>query len=242
MSLIHEALKKAEKKPADEAKARSSLPSFEPAEEKKKVNVRTIGLIVVLVFAVILALYLRLSDTTKKKAKVAEEQTTQTMASAEQMSQVEVERLKKSAQEAFASGDMNQAWAILTAADQIKANDPEVLNNLGLVAKRRGDLQEAKKFYDRALKLQPDYPECLNNLAVVQMDEGNFESAEKTLKRALTIRPNFADASFNMAVAYEQEGNNKEAIEYYMQFLKNARNAKPTFIEEVRKHVIQIEE
>jgi Flp pilus assembly protein TadD len=209
MSLIHEALKKAEKKPADEAKAPSVLPSFEPAE-KKKLNARTIGLIVVLVFAIILALYLRLTDSSKKKATV-EEQTTQTKASAEQMSQVEVQCLKKSAQEAFSSGDMNQAWAILTAADQIKANDPEVLNNLGLVAKRRGDFQEAKKFYDRALKLQPDYPECLNNLVVVEMDEGNFESAKKTLTRALAIRPNFADASFNMAVAYEREGNNKEA-------------------------------
>lgn len=241
MSLIHEALKKAEKKPADEVHVPSVLPSFEPAE-KKKLNTRTIGLIIVLALAVVLALYLRMTDPSKKKAEVVEEQTTQTKASAEQMSQVEVQRLKKSAHEAFSSGDMNQAWAILTAADQIKADDPEVLNNLGLVAKRRGELQEAKKFYDRALKLQPDYPECLNNLAVVEMDEGNFENAKKTLTRALAIRPNFADASFNMAVAYEREGNNKEAVRYYMQFLRNARNAKPTFIEEVRKHVIQIEE
>lgn len=241
MSLIHEALKKAEKKTDGGAKPSNGvMQSFDNAT-KKPLNVRTIGLIVVLAFVVIIALYLRLSGPSKKKVTV-EEESPQTQVSAEQMSQVEVTRLKKSAHAAFASGDMNQAWAILTAANQITADDPEVLNNLGLVAKRRGDLEDAKKYYGRALKLKPDYPECINNLAVVEMDEGNYAQAKINLARALSLRPNFADASFNMALAYEQEGNLKEAVKYYMQFLRHARDVKPIFIEEVRKHVIQIEE
>lgn len=241
MSLIHEALKKAEKKTTDGAKTSNSvLQSFDPAK-KKQANVRTIGLIVVLVVAIIIALYLRLSGPSKKTAE-SDDQSPQTQVSAAQMSQVEVTRLKKSADEAFASGDMNQAWAILTAANQITADDPEILNNLGLVAKRRGDIEEAKKYYDQALKLKPDYPECISNLAVVEMEEGNYAQAKLSLARALSLRPNFADASFNMAVAYEHEGNLKEAVKYYMQFLQHAQDVKPTFIEEVRKHVIQIEE
>ena len=241
MSLIHEALKKAEKKPAEEQKIpKGAMPSFDPVE-KKTLNVRTIALIVVLVVVIVIALVIRLSGRSNKKEIVPEGQVAPQV-TASQMSQAEVKRLKKSADDSFASGDMNQTWAILTAANQIKADDPEVLNNLGLVAKRRGELETAKEYYSSALKIKPDYPECLNNRAVVEMEEGNYAKAKLNLARALALTPTFADASFNMALVHEREGNPKEAVKYYMQFLKHAQDVKPTFLEEVRNHVIQIEE
>ena len=241
MSLIHEALKKAEKKPAKEKVPKGALPSLEPTE-KKALNVRTIGLIVVLAIAIVIALVIRLSGRSTEKEVALKGQAVSTQATASQMNQAEVKRLKKSANDSFAAGDMNQTWAILTAANQIKADDPEVLNNLGLVAKRRGELETAKEYYGRALKIKPDYPECLNNRAVVDMEEGTYANAKLNLARALALKPTFADASFNMALVHEREGNPKEAVRYYMQFLKHAQDARPTFLEEVRNHVIQIED
>ena len=241
VSLIHQALKKAEKPAEPKKKNIFSTPPSTDFKPKSNLNKRTIVLGVIVVCALGIALYLRLSGTSSKPAPTPKVPGAEDTAS-QQLSRAEATRLKDSAALAYRSGDLNQAWIGLNAAYQINKKDPEILNNLGFISKRRGNKVEARRYYEQALSLRPDYPECLNNIAVLDMEEGKDESAKERLTRALAINPHYADANFNMALISERMGDDEGAVKYYLTFLRNAQNANPTFLEEVRKHVVALQE
>lgn len=240
MSLIHEALKKAEKKVGEKIHLPSSPQLFDVGR-KQLLNKRTVILGSALLCAIIIALVVHFAGKSSKSTLPNAEVASDSIED-RQMKLAEADRLKKSAEVAYISGDLDRAWVGFSAAYQINRNDPEIINNLGVISKRRGNVAAAKRYYESALALRPEYTECLNNMALLDMDEGNFAEAEKKLSDALNIRPNDAEANFNMALVKERSGDKESAVLYYMNFLRNAREEKPTFLQEVRKHVIRMRE
>jgi Tfp pilus assembly protein PilF len=241
MSLVHDALRKAEKDAERDNPKSAHMPHLMGTEKNRVPNTRIILLVAFLLCAAGIAIDLNFfhDPNAPKSTKVS-------LSSADLSNngirKAEVTRLKEAAQSAYKSGDLDVAWVSLSAAHRISKDDPEVLNNLGVISKLKGNTEDAKRYYEQALKIQPHYPECLNNLAVVNMEEGNNEEAKQNLLRANSIDPHHAETNFNLALVNERLGKNNEAIEYYMAFLKNTKNSDPTFLEEIRRHVVDIQE
>ena len=240
MSLIHDALKKAEKKVDERVHLAATRRIFD-AQRRKYLGKRTVVLGAVFACVLVIALIVHLAGRPSGPALPSAKEAADKVANL-QMKQAEADRLKKSAEVAYISGDLDRAWVGFSAAHQINKNDPEILNNLGLIAKRRGNVASAKQYYQSAMALRPEYAEALNNMAVLDMMEDKYADAEKKLTDALNICPNCAEANFNMALCKERSGDKKVAILYYMNFLRNAKDEKPIFFEEVRKHVLAIQE
>lgn len=253
MSLIHDALKKAQGNQTPELG--SGLASFQepPAGEGEPAPKRTIILIAVLAVAVIFFVYMKFfskpkGPQPKSAAAIAASMQGGGQAPGQALAQGQnqpaagdLASLKKKAVDSFKTDDLEGAWAALTSASQIAATDPEVWNNFGLVAKKRGDPVKAREAYNKALELKPDYPEALNNLAVLERDEGNGGKSRELLDRALKILPAYPEANFNMALLYDSSGEKHKALEYYKRFLEIGGSYPNNIIEAVRDRIMEIE-
>ncbi len=241
MSLIHQALKKAEEQNGTVVPPVKSSYLF-GINQKKESPTKMVVLGALVAAALVFAIWVNFFYGKDQSASGVPAAAMPAAQTGVQSASLEAVRLKVSAEEAYRAGDMDRAWATLSAAQQIAPSDPEVLNNMGLVAKEKGTTAEARGYFERALVLKPDYPEALNNLAVLDMDAANDVMAKDKLVRALAIRPDYPEANLNLAMILEREGAIAEAVKHYLAFLKNAPDEKPLFLEDVRKHVIEIEE
>ena len=238
MSLIHDALKKAESG-GEKAPLGSGLSAFQPSPEepKKKLSTTTIILGVVFIGALAYFAYTKLSS---------KETQTATPAASSGLSVVsegggDIAQLKKSALDAYKSEDFDTAWTNLSRASSINANDPEIWNNLGLVARKRGDVAKARDAYTKALALKADYPEALNNLAALEMQSGNNDQARDLLQQALKVSPNYPEANFHLALLYDQGGEKEKAVEYYKKFLNVGKSFPQSVVESIRDRIIELE-
>jgi len=244
MSLIHDALKKAQAPSPDAAK--TEFPQFlqdvPDGEGKPKLNVRTIVLAIILVGTIGFLVYQKFSpEKPPKPAAAVADKSAATTVEDEKSRQAEVSRLKEEAIKAFRQNNLDDAWVRLSTASQIEPRDAQLWNNMGLVSKRKGDIAKAREFYEKALQIKPDYPECLNNLAILDMDEGNFELAQERLVKALSLNPQYADAAFHLAVVAEEREDIRLAVSFYKKFLSLAKDGEPQLLEDVRRHVATIE-
>lgn len=239
MSLIHDALKKAQ----EEAKAQlgSGLTSFQepPAKEKEPLNKRTAILAAVLVATLIFLVYTKFSGTKKNVAQKSE--TPVTAVNPLSIGETDVAKLKKRAMDAYGAGDLDTAFATLVTASDFGKDDPEIWNNLGLVARKQGDVTKARADYQKALELKPDYPEAMNNMAVLEMQSGNNVEAKFLLEKAVKLTPAYPEANLHLAILYDQNGDTQKAIEYYKRFLEVGKNFPSAVVDSVRDRVMEIE-
>ena len=245
MSLIHDALKKAEKDTPDAGRGR--FPQFMQDSKdplnKSKLNTRVIVLVVILICALGYLYYEKFYTGKSNKMFLSDlaKQSTADVSPEEKTKRGEVVRLKDEAVKSFRQNNLDDAWVRLSTASQIDSNDPQIWNNLGLMSKKRGDIVKAREYFERALHIKPDYPECLNNLAVIDIDDGNLDIAQERLRKAFSSNPQYADATFNMALVAEKRGDTKVATGFYRKFIELAKDADPQLLEDVRRHVAVIE-
>jgi tetratricopeptide (TPR) repeat protein len=245
MSLIHDALKKAQ----EEAHKKEGVPlgsgvmSMGDAVEtgRKLPPTRTLVLAGVLVVALGVFAYMRFvpKDVVKPEAGAGDILVPK---NAETIGKDDVGMLKKRAVNAFKTDDLESAWSSLSTASNLDPKDPEIWNNLGLVAKKRGDAAKARECYQKALDLKPQYPEAMNNMAMVEMEGGNLSKAMELLEGALKITPAYPEANFNLALLYEQKGDKKKAVEYYKRFLEVGGDFPSNVIDKVRDRLMEIEQ
>jgi len=252
VSLIHDALKKAQKKAASEPDAKDatkeapSRPLIEkeldisggeefqaPLRSKRTLVILSLFLISVGYFG-----YTRLSTVEKKpeetyKGAVGEAPLASSTGDAES--------LKAQALQAYRDQDYEVAWAKFVAASAVAGNDPVVWNNLGVVSKKQGEFQKASEAYEKALRLKPDYPEALNNLAALHLLLGNTDKAKVELDKALKLNPAYAEALFHRAMVAEEEKELGSAISYWKSFLRFGTSMPPSLLDQVRDHVLEIE-
>ena len=239
MSLIHDALKKAQDKEA--APLGSGLASFQDAATpppKEGMNKRTLVLAAVLTLAVGFFVYSRLvppkEETSAPPVPAAAIQP-------QNFGDQDAARLKKGGVEAYNADDIDRAWSSLQAANKLDEKDPETWNNMGLVARKRGDLLKARECYEKAIELKPEYPEAMNNLAVLSLQGGDIAKARELLEKAVALSPAYPEANFHLAILYEQKGDKAKAIEYYKRFLEVSGSLPSNIVDQVRDHVVEIE-
>lgn len=239
MSLIHDALKKAEgenKPPVNNP----IMPVPEGSEVKRLIAPRTLVLVVLLVLSLGYFIYAKyLAGPADKKVGPSQ---LKIAATAEPAKVDNVALLKRRGTDAFKSDDYESAWSNLSAAQNLSPQDAEIWNNMGLVAKKKGDNAKARECYQKALQLKPEYPEALNNLAMLEWSEENLQKAVELLNKALAISPAYPEANFHMALIYDTEQNKTKAVEFYKRFLDVSGSFPSNIVDAVRDRLMEIEE
>lgn len=215
MSLIHEALKKAQQE--GQSGLQKEMPRSRPILPGKKIPPRTVLLVVILVLSLGFLLFTRYfwpAPNVPAPSPLPPTGLLKMDQSPEVLKQTALRLFNEKKYEAALA-----AWEKLTLS---LPTDAEIYNNMGLVLKKLGRREEAYQAYTKALALQADYPEALNNLGALFLAEGQRAEAKKNFERALEFSPNYADPHFHLAILAEQEGNNTAALQHYETFLKQS--------------------
>ena len=235
MSLIHDALKKAEqeKKPIDPSlnPAKGSLPNPIISDQTPAPKINRI-LFILLGISLLFFIYMRFL----KKPRTTT--TPQPLAAANLFkTSDDLVTLKKSALQLFQKNRFEESLAVWGKLTLLYPTDAEVYNNMGFVLKKMGRKEEAYQAYSKALALKKDYPELLNNFGVLYLNDGQKNQAKKYFKDAIALSEEYADPYFNLAIAFEQEGNTKQAAQNYQQFLKLSPKIEGTLKEKIEKKI-----
>ncbi len=89
---------------------------------------------------------------------------------------------------------------------------PARLNARAVASFREGRPEEARSFLEQALRLDPALPEAHNNLGMVLQALGRRSEAREEFQRALALLPRYPEALNNLGLAWSGEGNQNEAI------------------------------
>lgn len=247
MSLIHEALKKAEREqPAPPPFASPRLKVI-----RTRATTPLLGAVVVCALAAVAAIAFLV---TRARGPAAPESAVPSAAqnatpapvapssapaaSAEAMqATTEANGLIASAAMAHGKGDYPAAEALLTRALELAPDSPLAHNNLGLAIKAQGRAEEAETHYLAALRHDPEYARAVNNLAVLYDQQNRIDEAFRLYAAAVRIDPRYADARLNYAVALERSGFLADARKQYEAFLANASGQQPRATELVRRRL-----
>ncbi len=139
-------------------------------------------------------------------------------------------------------GDFAAAESIFRAVlASGEGNRAELANNLGLTLKRRGRLKEALGYYDQALEYEQNMAEVLNNRAVLFRKLKRYTDAESDLKSALKIKPGYPEALFNLGVVYEASGKKLAALEAYRKYLEDSSHEPGLVAPRIRQRISYVE-
>lgn len=122
---------------------------------------------------------------------------------------------------AFRAGRPEEARLLLEQLLRTAPALPEAHNNLGMVLHGLGRRAEAREALQRALELSPGYPEALNNLGLLSSATGNTNDAVRFFEQALAARSDYGSAHLNLAIVYDKMSRRAEALKHYRKFLEN---------------------
>lgn len=231
MSLIHDALKKAETEKKPETSNKEFLPN-PIIPNRPKPPTRTLLLYIILALSTLFFVYVRFI----KKPTSMPTPTPITPAGGIP-SPDDPAFLKKAALNLFNEGKLEQSLATWQKLILLLPTDADVYNNLGLTLKKLGKKEEAYQAYTKALALQHDFPEALNNLGVLHLGDGNKQKAKPLFQEAIQLKPDYADSHLNLAVLLEQEGDIKQAHGHYLKFLELSPDSDAALKEKIQKKI-----
>lgn len=215
MSLIHEALKKAEQEGSTLPKKESASDPILPG--RKRPPLRTVILLSVLGVSLAFLFYMRLlrqPQTAPAATPIQAADPSQMEQNPQAMKQLAAQMFEQKKYEASAA-----TWEKLTL---LLPTDAEVYNNLGVVLRKLGRKEEALQAYTRAIALKEAYPEALNNLGTLYLAEGQRAEAKRKFQQAAELAPDYAAPYFHLGLIAEQEGNTRLARQNYETFLEKS--------------------
>ncbi len=118
--------------------------------------------------------------------------------------------------------------------------NPELYSNLAMTYRQTGDLAQAEQQYQKALLLQADFPEALNNLGVVYLAKRQLTDAAVNFQKALSLRPDYAEPHFHLALLAESEGKIDEAKQHYSRYIELVKGADATFLLKVQQRMASL--
>jgi tetratricopeptide (TPR) repeat protein len=234
MSLIHEALKKAEREQSIPPSLAS--PRFNVARSRPTRPIGALLLLSVLAVGAVVFVVTR-SDPRDVAAPPVAPTAGRPPAQAPALAATEANELIASAATAHGKGDYPAAEALLTRALGFAPESPLAHNNLGLAIKAQGRADEAEKHYLAALQHEPQYVRAVNNLAVLYDQQNRIDEAFRLYASAVRIDPDYPDARLNYAVALERSGFLADARKQYEAFLANAAGDQSRATELVRRRL-----
>lgn len=94
---------------------------------------------------------------------------------------------------------------------------------------KKGESEEAISHYLKAITLDPKNSDLHYNLAIEYLKTNQFMKASEALMQVIQMNPKDKDAYYNLGVLYESYfGDKKQAIAYYIQYIKLAGEEKDT--------------
>lgn len=231
MSLIHEALKKAEQEKNPQGANKPNLPN-PILPNGRKTSKRTFVLIGLLVFSLGFLIYVRL---------LHQPQNIPSPASIQPLAAIKIEGnpivLEKTALKLYQENKLEESLATWEKLTLLLPTEAEVYNNMGLVLKKLGKREEAFQAYTKALALRPDYPELLNNLGVLYLENGQSKEAKTNWQKALELKTDYPDPYLHLGLVSEKEGNVPLAVQHYRKFLELSPELEPTIKTKVERKI-----
>ncbi len=118
--------------------------------------------------------------------------------------------------------DWQQAESSFKRALDVEPNSTPVLHRYGMLLVRLRRFSEARVFLAKAREIDPLSVSINMNYGVSFLYEKNFRSAETHLKQALEFSPKFTPARWYLARCYWYQGKENEAINEFIQVLKDS--------------------
>lgn len=130
------------------------------------------------------------------------------------------EALIEKADEAFQSGDLQKALALLRESDAKESKNPDVLFKMGYILQRLGDNEGALNYYKEALEVDRDNEFLHNSIASVYRAKSEFVSAKMHLNASLAINDKNEITYYNYGNLLVDMKHIDEAKEMYKKALE----------------------
>ena len=249
MSIVHKALKKAEKDEQVMAQLKSPPPLTPQSGATKKPSVKRVFIIFLvfllnLCFVLYYPSYYKNRKTIEAKKSIiikSEPPKVEPKAPAEhadkELSNESPESLNEKGISYYNNNDYDNAYKYFSSAIEKDKGNYELYNNLGLVLKQKKNYKEALLNYQSALKINKYYTECYNNMGVLYDQLGEYNDAVKAFTQAINLDNNYKESYFNLAVTYEKMGDYKLAQKNYNRYLTFFKGGNSDFLRGIRKKV-----
>ena len=249
MSIIHDALKKAEefkagKKSEDAGEPSPAVKVAKPAVKKNQASPKVIIFVAVSFMGVIAAIFfgrntintlmqkfkgnpvtaitaIEASNINQDPVKIAETQALE-QKSVDEKKQGETQKQLDEFASLFEKGNYEEALKSAEELIHAMPTEPAVYNNYGVTLRKLGRNAAATEAYGKALALNPNYAEALNNMAAVYLTNHDYVKAKDLLLKALVVSPSYLDASVHLAIAYEKNDEIEKAKQQYQAFLQKS--------------------
>lgn len=249
MSVINDALKKADGDENSNSIPPLANPGFKHQSPKKGSSWMRILLLLVLVLGGLLYLgYTQILPMIQKKVEVglkekAKDIYNQNSSQFVQDNQgVKLTNLLMEGKAAFEINQLEHALKLFQDAYRLSPNNAEVLNDIGMVYRKQGNMSEALKYYKLALEKDPRCATCQNNIGVIFSKQNNPKDAQKAFMDSINIDPNYSDPHLNLALLLEKQDKKDDAIKHFQNFIDKATKKQSALTHTVQNHIEQLSE
>ncbi len=118
------------------------------------------------------------------------------------------------ASNAFAAGNLDEAFDLANAALASGVQDAYLYNIRGMVYQERQDFERAIDDFGKAIRLDGSRPEFYSNRGIAWQSRADVENAERDFRQAVALGPDFATAHFNLGVLLHLIGNSSAGIPF----------------------------
>ena len=229
MSLLHKALKKAER---EEGAGGNSGAMVDVENTPAGTSLRTYLLASVAVTLLLGTIYFRVLKKPEASPPVPAIRTAAGIAEG-----ASARQLMDEAKKQFELGQLEDAKAQFEKAVLLEPRNVEAYNNLGLVLKKMGRSEEAFEQYRKALAIDPQCVECLNNLGALYLVTHDLAEAEANFQKAIQEKPDYADPYFHLGILLEARGDVAGARRNYQKFLELAKGISADFLLQIQERM-----
>lgn len=241
MSVIYEALKKAEREERElkQGEPRDWCPEFLSIGKGPKLadrlwyggHRRLILLSLAVCFTLAFGLYPHVKGMIIPSDSLRKEKTSE---------KDDLERLKQEGETHYRNGAMGEAIRLWEPLVATLPADSMLLKRLGIACKKIGQLDKAILYDQKALEVNPNDAEAMNNLAAVYIEQNRDAEAKSLLEAAGEKDPNYPDPYFHLGRLYEKAGNLEEAIRAYQTFLARSPDPKSSVYMGIEARISQL--
>ncbi len=232
MSLLHDALKKAEQE--------SSVPAegvmVDRHDSPESRSLRVYFLASLVVCSLVVGAYFRFYKVNNKNEVTPSLQpksfATTSMSPASQSISLKEEGIQK-----MKVGEYEEARKRFESLVLLEPRNAEAYNNLGLSLKKLGRNEEAFEQYRKALVLEPHCSECLNNLGVLYMTNHDLTEAENHFQQAIQAKSDYADPYFHLGLLQEARGDISAAKASYQKFVSLSEGVSADIVVKVQNKI-----